>query len=98
MRKSAKDLERRICIINELGLHARPAALIAKLAQHAKDNIWLVRNEEKVDATSIIDMLSLACTKGTELTLKVDDRKDVPILEQITRLAKTGFKENGSGE
>ena len=98
MNKSEKELARRISIINEFGLHARPAALISKLAKNAKYNVWIVRNEEKVDATSIIDILSLACLKGTEITLQVDDRADIDILDQITALAETGFKEKGSRE
>ena len=98
MNISENELARRISITNELGLHARPAALIAKLARSAKHNVWIVRDEEKVDATSIIDILSLACLKGTEITLKVDDRVDIDILNQITELAETGFTEKGSNE
>ncbi len=98
MNTSEKELARRISIINELGLHARPAALISKLAKNAKYNVWIVRDEEKVDATSIIDILSLACLKGTEITLQVDDRADIDILDQITALAETGFEEKGSRE
>lgn len=98
MNTSEKELVRRISISNELGLHARPAALIAKLARNAKNNVWIARDEEKVDATSIIDILSLACLKGTEVTLTVDDRVDIDILDKITALAKTGFAEKESGE
>jgi len=98
MKPSEKELARRISITNELGLHARPAALIAKLAGNAKYNVWIVKDEEKVDATSIIDILSLACLKGTEITLKVDDRADIGVLNRITALAETGFSEEDSGE
>ena len=98
MNKPEKELARRVSILNELGLHARPASLIAKLAKNATHNIWIIRNEEKVDATSIIDILSLACMKGTEITLQADDPADIHILEKIAALAETGFKENGSGE
>jgi phosphocarrier protein HPr len=98
MNTSEKELARRVSITNELGLHARPAALIAKLAKNAKHNVWIFRDKEKVDATSIIDILSLACLKGTEITLQVEDRADIDILDQITALAKTGFAEKESGE
>jgi phosphocarrier protein len=53
-----------VVIINELGLHARSAARIAKLAQNANSKVWLIRGKERVDASSIIDILSLACPKG----------------------------------
>ena len=51
-----------------------------------------------MDATSIIDILSLACLKGTEITLKVDDKADIGVLNEITALAETGFLEEDSGE
>ena len=66
-------------INNELGLHARPAALIAKLAQQAESNIWIIKDGTKVDAASIIDILSLACVKGTEITLETENINDIHI-------------------
>lgn len=93
-----KELVRRISITNELGLHARPAALIAKLARNAKHKVWIVKDEQKVDATSIIDILSLACLKGTEITLKIDDSLDIGVLDQIAALLETGFLTEDSGE
>ena len=98
MNTSEKELARRISITNELGLHARPAALIAKLARNAKYNVWIVKDDEKVDATSIIDILSLACQKGTEITLMIDHRADMGVLNQISALAETGFLEKEPGE
>lgn len=80
-------------ILNELGLHARPAALIAELAQKAKSNVWIIRNGEKVDASSIIDILTLACLKGTVIMLQVDDSSDRDVLNNITALFENGFGE-----
>ena len=66
---SDKELSREVVIVNELGLHARSAAKIAKLAQNTKSTIWLIKDNEKVDASSIIDMLTLACEKGSKILL-----------------------------
>ena len=88
-----KELSRKVIIVNELGLHARSAAKIAKLAQNAKSTIWLIRDNEKVDASSIIDILTLACAKGSKIMLTVDNRSDIHILNDITALVERGFEE-----
>ncbi|MFO7559858.1 MAG: HPr family phosphocarrier protein [Desulfobacterales bacterium] len=80
-------------ILNPLGLHARPAALIAEAAQKAKSKVWIIRNGEKVDASSIIDILTLACLKGTKIMLQVDDPSDKDVLNSIAALFESGFGE-----
>ncbi|MBC8199176.1 MAG: HPr family phosphocarrier protein [Desulfobacterales bacterium] len=86
-------LSRDVVIINELGLHARSAAWIAKLAQNANSKVWLIRGKERVDASSIIDILSLACSKGSKITLEIDEESDINILNEIIDLVKKGFGE-----
>jgi len=86
-------LSRDVLIINELGLHARSAAGIAKLAQNASSKVWLIRGKERVDASSVIDILSLACSKGSKITLEIDEESDIDILNEIIELIKNGFGE-----
>ena len=93
MGKPASELSREVIITNELGLHARSAAKIAALAQKGKSKIWIIKDKEKVDAASIIDILTLACTKGTKINLTIDDRSDVKILNAIAKLVEKGFGE-----
>lgn len=88
----AKELSKNLIIKNELGLHARPAAMIAKFANSAKSKIWLIKGDEKVDASSVIDMLTLACVKGTKIKLKAEDQADIEILNSIVELAEKEFK------
>ena len=90
---SNKELSREVIIVNELGLHARSAGKIAKLAQNAQSTIWLINDNEKVDASSIIDILTLACAKGSKIMLTVDSKSDVHILNEITALVERGFEE-----
>ena len=82
-----------VLITNELGLHARSAAGIAKLAQNANSKVWLIRGKERVDASSVIDILSLACSKGSQITLEIDEESDIDILNEIIELIKKGFGE-----
>jgi phosphotransferase system HPr (HPr) family protein len=80
-------------ITNELGLHARAATIIAKIAQTATSNIWIVKDSEKADASSIIDILTLECTKGSWITLKTENPTDHHLLLQIQDCVESGFGE-----
>lgn len=93
-RRDALDpLSRELVITNELGLHARSAAKIAEIAQNATAPVWIERDGERVDARSIIDMLTLACAKDSTITVRVEAEADLPILEQIAALVADGFGE-----
>jgi len=74
-------------------LHARSAAKIAALAQNSKAAVWVKKDAEKADASSIVDILTLACEKGSKITLIIEDKADRPILEDIVNLIEAGFGE-----
>ncbi len=80
-------------IKNDLGLHARSAAQIAHIAGKSTGIVWLKKNDEKADASSIIDMLTLACEKGTKITIIIEDSADIRILDAIVDLIDSGFGE-----
>ena len=80
-------------IKNELGLHARSAAQIAGIAQNSVANVWIQKDNENADASSIIDILTLACAKGTKITIIIEDLGDLPILKAIADLVDSGFGE-----
>ena len=80
-------------IKNELGLHARSAAQIARIAGNSTANVWLKKDDKKADASSIIDILTLACEKGTKITISIEDLADINILNAIVDLVDSGFGE-----
>ena len=80
-------------IKNELGLHARSAAQIARLAGKSTANIWLKKDDQTADASSIIDILTLACEKGTKITIVIENLADINILDAIVDLVDSGFGE-----
>ncbi len=80
-------------ITNELGLHARAAAKIARLAMQAEKIIWIIKDDEKVDASSIIDILTLGCSKGTMIKITTDNESDIDVLNDIVMLVEKGFGE-----
>ena len=80
-------------IKNELGLHARSAAQIAGIAGNSAANVWLKKDDKMADASSIIDILTLACEKGTKITIIIEDLADINILDAIVDLVDNGFGE-----
>ncbi len=79
---------------NEFGMHARPAGVIAKIANAAQYQVWLCcAHSDKVDAGSIIDILTLGAVKGTKVVIEIDNNDDIEILNQIIDFFETGFGE-----
>ena len=93
MNDSENGLSRHVTISNDLGLHARSATKIARLVQNAKSGVWILKDGIKADASSIIDILTLACPKGSTITVKVDDPSDLVILNDLVQLIESGFGE-----
>jgi len=91
--RSNTEITRTVTITNELGMHARAAAKIAELAQQATAKVWIIKDNERVDAASIIDILSLGGAKGAGITLAVAEAADIDILNRIEVLVKNGFGE-----
>ena len=80
-------------IKNELGLHARSAAQIAHIAGKSAANVWLKKDDKTADASSIIDILTLACGKGTKIKVVIENWADIHILNAIVDLVDSGFGE-----
>ena len=90
---NAQELSRATTICNELGLHARSAARIADIAANAAANVWLVKDNRRADASSIVDILTLACEKGTKIKFIIEDPADSGILNALVDLVDRGFGE-----
>jgi len=86
-------LARTVRIVNPLGLHARAAARLAAIARLARGPVWLAGASERADATSIIDILSLACPMGSLVTIEIQGLEDLPILDRLVQLVADGFGE-----
>jgi|LGVE01.1.fsa_nt_gb phosphocarrier protein len=87
------QLSRRVTISNELGLHARAAARFVRLAEEARSAVFIIKDDQEVDGTSVLDIMSLYCPRGTEVTVKITDPADAEVLNNIVRLIEAGFGE-----
>jgi len=86
-------LERSIRINNRLGLHARPAAIIARTAQQFKAQIWIIDHNRKADAKSILDILCLGIPHKATITIKVSGQDCVEALNTLNTLFEQSFDE-----
>jgi phosphocarrier protein len=89
----ADGLLKHVEITNDLGLHARSAAKLVKIAEKAVSRIWLEKDGQKADAFSVIDILTLNCPKGSEITLHAESHEDLPVLNEMAELIIQGFGE-----
>lgn len=88
-------IEKTVKIINPLGLHARAAAQLVRLAGKFKSRIKLVRtdNEVMADAKSILSVLTLAASRGTQLKLTVEGADETEAANSLEELITKGFGE-----
>lgn len=88
---SNSPIKRVIVIQNEQGLHARPAEMFMRLAHKFESKIEVVKDGYRVEARSIMDLLTLGATKGTELTLEADGSDAQDAVDALAKLVETGF-------
>jgi phosphocarrier protein len=84
-----------ITIINKLGLHARAAAKLVKTAGAFTSQVSLDKAGQEVNGKSIMGVMMLAASQGTELVLKVDGPDEVEAMAALTELINDRF---GEGE
>lgn len=88
-------IEREVEIVNRLGLHARAAAKLVHLAGGYDADVELVRDDEQVDAKSILGILMLAAPEGTSLTIRCEGQDEGEACEAVADLFARGFDEEG---
>ncbi|MBI4835547.1 MAG: HPr family phosphocarrier protein [Planctomycetes bacterium] len=86
-------VERIIRLENKLGLHVRPSAQLAELASKYKSDVIIIKESLQANAKSIMDLLTLAATGGTSLTIKVDGPDAEAAIDAIQKLINSKFGE-----
>jgi phosphocarrier protein HPr len=86
-------IERKITIINNAGLHTRPAATIVKLASKYKCDFFLTKDGFHINGKSIIGVMTLAAEKGSEITLTFDGEDEELASQEIIDYFQRGFDE-----
>ena len=82
-----------VAVQNPIGLHARPATFFIQKANEFKASIWVEKDERKVNAKSLIGVLSLGITKGTEITVMGDGPDEEDAVGTLVELIESNFAE-----
>ena len=86
-------LTREVTINNQVGLHARPATFFIQKANEFKSSIWIEKDDRKVNAKSLLGVLSLGIVKGTTVTLVADGSDEKDALNPLAALIASDFTE-----
>ena len=86
---TSKDIN----IKNTVGLHARPATFFIQKANSFKSSIWVEREDRRIDAKSLLGVLSLGIVKGMNITIIADGQDENEAVEGLAALIDTGFSE-----
>lgn len=78
---------------NQVGLHARPATFFIQKANEYKCAVWVEKEERKVNAKSLLGVLSLGIVKGTTIKLIADGADEKEAIEALAKMISSDFAE-----
>lgn len=84
-----KDVE----VKNQVGLHARPATFFIQKANEYKSSIWVEKEERKVNAKSLLGILSLGIVGGAKIRIIADGSDEQLAVDGLVKLVESGFSE-----
>ena len=87
-------VSRSVTIQNSVGLHARPATFFIQKANSYKCSIWVEKEDCRVNAKSLLGVLSLGISKGTAITLIADGVDENTAIDGLAELIDSEFGEN----
>ena len=80
-----------VTVKNQVGLHSRPATFFIQKANEYKSSIWVEREERRVNAKSLLGVLSLGIMGGAEIRIIADGSDEQQAVEGLVKLVETGF-------
>ena len=85
--------EKKATIMKQVGLHARPATFLIQKANEFNCSIWIEQNERRVNAKSLLGVLSLGVTQGTTINIIADGPDEEDAIETLCELINSDFEE-----
>jgi phosphocarrier protein len=82
-----------VSVQNQVGLHARPATFFIQKANEYKSSVWVEKDERRVNAKSLLGVLSLGITKGSIITLVADGADEEAAVNSLVALIESNFAE-----
>ncbi|MCL2245452.1 MAG: HPr family phosphocarrier protein [Treponema sp.] len=85
--------ERTVTVINRAGIHARPSAILVQNTKNFKSNIYIEKKGYRINAKSIMGIITLGASYGTELKLIAEGEDEEAAVEALIRLFESKFEE-----
>ena len=85
--------QKTVTIVNTLGIHARPATLIAQTAQRFESDIIVEKDGLEVNAKSVMGVMMLVAAKGTQIKIRADGPDEREAVDALVKLVEDGFGE-----
>ena len=82
-----------VSVQNHVGLHARPATFFIQKANEYKASVWVEKEERRVNAKSLLGVLSLGIVGGTTIKIIADGADEQEAVDALVKLGETGFAE-----
>ena len=86
-------ISKEVVINNQVGLHARPATFFIQKANEFKSSIWIEKDERRVNAKSLLGVLSLGIVKGTSVNIVADGADESSAIATLSELIDSNFSE-----
>ncbi|MBR2592824.1 MAG: HPr family phosphocarrier protein [Oscillospiraceae bacterium] len=86
-------LVKEVTVENQVGLHARPATFFIQKANEYKCALWVEKDERRVNAKSLLGVLSLGIVGGTTIQLIADGVDEAEAIDGLVKLIESGFNE-----
>lgn len=80
-----------VSVQNQVGLHARPATFFIQKANEFKSSIWVEKEERRVNAKSLLGVLSLGIVGGTPIRVIADGQDEQEAVDDLVSLVESGF-------
>ena len=85
--------EKIVIISNRAGIHARPAAIVVQTTKDFKSSIYFERGKDRINAKSIMGIITLGASYGTELSVSIEGEDEDAAMEALVKLFKSKFEE-----
>jgi phosphocarrier protein len=85
--------EKVITVINRAGIHARPSAILVQTTKNFSSNIYIEKNSDRINAKSIMGIITLGASYGTELKIIAEGEDEEAALEAVVKLFESKFEE-----
>ena len=82
-----------VVVQNQVGLHARPATFFIQKANEFQSSVWVAKDERRVNAKSLLGVLSLGIVKGTSITLIADGSDEEEAVNALAELIAGNFED-----